>query len=183
MVVSVKPVQLLKYYLNSVKHHKYIAMTLPEYFWHRWPSLAGKLSWHVTTTLVNSAWHPSRVAKSSTSFGWGKGGKSPMLCGRKHCVIPYGMWFPVAVWWFPPTTISVAGSSPVMTLLGYFWDRWPCLAGKLSSDITTTYKSIQPCIPLRSLNRVPASAGVKAGSHGCQVAGNTVWSLMACDFP
>ena len=29
----------------------------------------------VTTTWVNSALHPSGVDKSSTSFGWGKGGK------------------------------------------------------------------------------------------------------------
>ena len=29
----------------------------------------------ITTTQVNSALHPSEVAKSSTSFGWGKGGK------------------------------------------------------------------------------------------------------------
>jgi len=50
-------------------------MTLLGYFWDRWPSLAGKLSWDVTTTTDNSALHPSRVAKSSTSFGWGKGGK------------------------------------------------------------------------------------------------------------
>ena len=27
---------------------------------------------------------------------------------------------------------------PVMTLIGYFWDRWPSLAGKLSWDVTTT---------------------------------------------
>ena len=38
-------------------------------------SVAGKLSWDVNITRVNSALHPSRVAKSSTSFGWGKGGK------------------------------------------------------------------------------------------------------------
>ena len=31
--------------------------------------------WDITTTQVNSALHPSGVAKSSTSFGWGKGGK------------------------------------------------------------------------------------------------------------
>ena len=43
-------------------------MTLPGYF-------AGKLSWDITTTQVNSALHPSGVAKSSTSFGRGKGGK------------------------------------------------------------------------------------------------------------
>jgi len=42
-------------------------MTLLGYFWDRWPSLASKLSLDITTT--------SRVAKSSTSFGWGKGGK------------------------------------------------------------------------------------------------------------
>ena len=31
-------------------------------------------SMDITTTQVNSALHPSGVAKSSTSFGWGKGG-------------------------------------------------------------------------------------------------------------
>ena len=36
---------------------------------------AGKLSWDITTTQVNSALHPSGVAKSSTSFGWSKDGK------------------------------------------------------------------------------------------------------------
>ena len=51
-------------------------MTLPGYFWDRWPYFAGKLSWDITKcTQVNSALHPSGVAKSSTSFGWGKGGK------------------------------------------------------------------------------------------------------------
>ena len=48
-------------------------MTLPGYFWNRWPYFAGKLSWDITTTQVNSALHP--CTKSSTSFGWGKGGK------------------------------------------------------------------------------------------------------------
>ena len=33
-------------------------------------------------------------------------GKSRLPDGRQHCVIPYGMWFPVAVWWFPRTAIS-----------------------------------------------------------------------------
>jgi len=51
------------------------AMTLPGYFWDRWPYFTGKLSSDITTTQVNSALHPSGVAKSSTSFGWGKGGK------------------------------------------------------------------------------------------------------------
>jgi len=52
-------------------------MTLPGYFWDRWPYFAGKLSRDTTTatTQVNSAWHPSRVTKWSTTFGWGKGGK------------------------------------------------------------------------------------------------------------
>jgi len=50
-------------------------MALPGYFWDRWPYFAGKLSWDITTTQVNSALHPSGVAKSSISFGWGKSGK------------------------------------------------------------------------------------------------------------
>jgi len=36
---------------------------------------AGKLSCDITATQVNSALHPSRVSKSSTSFSWGKDGK------------------------------------------------------------------------------------------------------------
>jgi len=50
-------------------------MTLFGYFCDRWPYFAGELSWDVTTTSVNSALHPSGVAKSSTSSSWGKGGK------------------------------------------------------------------------------------------------------------
>jgi len=45
------------------------------FYWGRWPSLTGKLSWDVTTAYVNSALHPFVVTKSSTSFGWGKAGK------------------------------------------------------------------------------------------------------------
>jgi len=54
---------------------QFLAVTLPTYFWDRWQSLVGKLSRDVTTTRVNSALHPSRVSKSSTSFSWGKGKK------------------------------------------------------------------------------------------------------------
>ena len=35
-------------------------------------------------------------------------------------------------------------------------------------------RSTQPCIPPGSLNRVLASAGVRAECHLCRVAGNTV---------
>jgi len=38
------------------------------------------------------------------------------------------------------------------------------IGGGLFNDITTT-RSTQPCIPTRSLNRVPASSGVKAGEY------------------
>ena len=46
------------------------------------PSFTGKLSWDITTTQVNSAFHPSRVAKSSTSLVEVKAVKSPLLGGR-----------------------------------------------------------------------------------------------------
>jgi len=45
---------------------------------------------------VNSALLPTGVVKSSTSFGWGKGGYVPSA-EWQHCVIPYGTWVPVAV--------------------------------------------------------------------------------------
>ena len=62
-------------WLGSRSQVRIPAMTLPGYFWDRWPYFAGKLSWDITTTQVNSALHLSAVAKSSTSFCWGKGGK------------------------------------------------------------------------------------------------------------
>ena len=46
-------------------------------------------------------------------------------------------------------------------LVIYFWDKWPSLAGNLLR-IVITPRSTQPCIHPGSLNRVPASAGVKA---------------------
>jgi len=45
------------------------------FFYDRQLSLADKVLWDITTTQVNSALHLSGVAKSSTSFRWGKGGK------------------------------------------------------------------------------------------------------------
>ena len=67
-------------------------------------------------------------------------------------------------------------------LVIYFWDRWPAPADKLSWEFQPPPRSTKPCIPAGSLNRVPASAGVRRESHRCRVAGNTVWSHMACDF-
>ena len=50
-------------------------MTLLGYFWDRWLYFAGKLSWNISTTQVNSALHSSGVAKLSTTLGWEKDGK------------------------------------------------------------------------------------------------------------
>ena len=49
--------------------------TISSYFRSTWPYFADKLSWDITTTRVNSVLPPYGVAKSSTRFGWGKGGK------------------------------------------------------------------------------------------------------------
>jgi len=48
-----------------------------------------------THYLVNSALHPSGVAKSSTSFGWGRGGN---VSSAGWHVTLCGMWVPGAVW-------------------------------------------------------------------------------------
>jgi len=45
-----------------------------KFVWKTW-SKSCILSLHFIFTQVKSALHPSGVAKSSTSFGWGKGGK------------------------------------------------------------------------------------------------------------
>jgi len=64
---------------------QFSAMTLPGYFWDKWPYFSGKLSWDITTTQVNLALHPFWVVKSSTSFGWGKGGK--VTTAREHITL------------------------------------------------------------------------------------------------
>ena len=46
---------------------------------------------------------------------------------------------------------------------GYNWDWWPSSSGYTISGCSQPTRSTQPCIPLGSLNRVPASAGVTAG--------------------
>ena len=46
---------------------------------------------------------------------------------------------------------------------GYNWDWWPSSSGYTISSCNQPTRSTQPCIPLGWLNRVPASAGVKAG--------------------
>ena len=57
----------LQIYITCIHKQEYLH-TAPRIF-------AGKLSWDITTTQVNSALHPSGVTKLSTSFGWDKGGK------------------------------------------------------------------------------------------------------------
>jgi len=46
---------------------------------------------------------------------------------------------------------------------GYNWDGWPSSGGYTIWVCDQPTRSTQPCIPPGSLNRVPASAGVKAG--------------------
>ena len=46
---------------------------------------------------------------------------------------------------------------------GYNWDRLPSSGGYTISGCNQPTRSIQPCIPPGSLNRVPASPGVQAG--------------------
>ena len=46
---------------------------------------------------------------------------------------------------------------------GYNWDGWPSSDGYTISGCNQPTRSTQHCIPPGSLNRVPASAGVKAG--------------------
>ena len=45
----------------------------------------------------------------------------------------------------------------------YNWDGWPSSSGYTISGCNQLTRSTQPCIPPGSHNRVPTSAGVKAG--------------------
>ena len=69
---------------------------------------------------------------------------------------------------------------------GYNWDGWPSSGGYTISDCNQPTRSTQPCIPPGSLNRVPASAGVKAVMSplpGGRWSHIPVWSHMARQFP
>jgi len=59
---------------------------------------ASKPSRHISNSKVNSAFHPSRVGKSSTGLhGWANAGLV-YLC-QMASAIPYGRWRSVALWW------------------------------------------------------------------------------------
>jgi len=75
------------------------AMTLPGYFWDRWPSLAGKLSWDITTNQVNSALHPWRHQNEYQLWlEYGRKVTTVGVAGNTVWSLLHGMWFPVAVW-------------------------------------------------------------------------------------
>jgi len=83
----------------------------------------------------------------------------------------------------PDWRLSVAGSSPGRnTARLFFWDRWPCLAGKLSWDITTTYSQLNFVSLLGGLIEYQLRLRKRRESHRYRVAGNTVWSHIACDL-
>ena len=69
---------------------------------------------------------------------------------------------------------------------GYNWDGWPSSGGYTISSCNQPTRSTQPCIPPGSLNRVPASDGVKAGrsplpgGRQCCVIPYGMWW---CEFP
>jgi len=82
--------------------------------------------------------------------------------------------------WPPPTTLAMTtlmGQQPNVNSAGA--SNWEAVGRKfshrhdnpvivgvvrwLSASDTAGYRSTQPCIPPGSLNRIPASAGVKAG--------------------
>jgi len=58
---------------------------------------------------------------------------------------------------------------------GYNWDGWPSSGGYTISVCNQPTRSTRPCIPPGSLNRVPASAGVKAGIS--PLPGDPIWHV------
>ena len=84
--------------LDSQSRVLFLALKLSGYFWDRWSSLAGILSWYITTIRVNSALHPTGVAKSSTSFGWGERRENHccLVAGNMACDFP--LWCDLWLW-------------------------------------------------------------------------------------
>ena len=87
----------------------------------------GKPSW-ITNTMVNSAFHPSGVGKSSNGlYGWGYGGvHSPVLGSRTLCdpiwwVMPHNseMGFPWRAMPFNHLTVAICQTSRALS----DWDR------------------------------------------------------------
>ena len=74
----------------------------------------------------------------------------------------------ISLWhfgWWRGVVVSGVRQWTKLTQVGpcYNWDGWPSSGGYTISGCNQPTKSTQPCIPPGSLNRVPASAGVKAG--------------------
>ena len=96
-------------------------------------------------------------------------------CGNYHCVSveTYACW--VFCWhqftnmvvqsWRRSVVVSRVRRWTKLTHVGpgYNWDGWPSSGGYTILVCNQPTRSTQPCIPPGSLNRVPASAGVKAG--------------------
>jgi len=95
----------------------------------RWPSLGGKLSWELQPPPVSTQSCMPGVAKSSTIFGWDRGGKvtaavvlggigntmwSHMACDSRSCVVKFTNCYTLitllyfTLCWADWTTVSVS---------------------------------------------------------------------------
>jgi len=97
---------------------RYPSMPLPGDFWDRWPHFECKLSLDIITTRVNSALHPSWVAKLSTSFGWGQCGK--VTAAGWQVTLCDSIWHVISR---SGVVISITNCYTRFTSL---WERRPC---------------------------------------------------------
>ena len=94
--------------------------------------------------------------------------REPSLCQLyRHTFVPYSTYiFDIYIRsWRRGIVVSGVRQWTKLTHVGtgYNWDGWPSSGGYTISGCNQLTRSTQPCIPPGSLNRVPASAGVKAG--------------------
>ena len=102
--------------------------------------------WHVNC-LPSVRWHCWLAGMKGIQPEWWGAGVVGYLGWRRGVVVSG-----VRQW----TKLTHVGSC-------YNWDGWPSSGGYTISGCNQPTRSTQPCIPPALLNRVPASAGVKAG--------------------
>ena len=110
------------------------------------------ISWIQYTTLWSTqpCFPPGSLNRVPASAGV-KERKSPLPGDRLHCVIPYSMWFPVAVRWFHELLYPINCMSVTVTIKCKY--SWVFGASLLQSAVSTNTNSHSVAIEIITISR------------------------------
>jgi len=111
-----------------------------------------------------------------------------LSCSKAICLHPADGWlmwvYRAATWWMEQTIAALLYVPPVLLVLGWvtvfgrvYHQYTSMLAGIPPRYVTKPTRSTQPCIPLGSLNRVPALIGWGNGGNVTSAR----WRVTLCD--